>query len=95
MAAVSTTSCGACVLYSRLPTAIALELELVRARLTGPPALTSGVTSIDTQPAESDEPELPTAPPNAGALLHLIERSSQLVSATDLTVMPALTRLFT
>ena len=77
---VSITSCGALAPVSRLERLKAVLLVVVRAKLTSPLLLISGVTSTVVQTPVPKAPEEPITSPKAGELVKLMANSPHELS---------------
>jgi hypothetical protein len=83
------------LLDSRLPRLIAVEVEVLSAKLKVPLPLTSRVTSTLVHCPALRGPEEPaTVAEGGGALVYLIPFSVQLLSATHRTSKPTLEDVF-
>jgi hypothetical protein len=84
-----TMSCGL-LTPSRLVTLIAVELDVVSAKLTGPLPVTASANWTEIQVPAGKAPVLPSVAPGAGAVPGRMDVSLQVLSATAFTAMPVL-----
>jgi len=75
---------------SRLASVVTFLLGVVRARLTRPLPLTSGVTSSETHAPDETVPDVAATAPAPGAFAYVIAFSCQPLSATPRTSKPVL-----